>query len=140
MIPQATKKRLFVMRSVEVRPYTTCIGWALFRGSILNRLQRLLQKLGHDVTTMQHPGCLMAVLPINTMCAYASQIHDPCGLTVQMLLWSLQELHKNLLEEIEDEHIPAEYGGKETRHLYETEHEMALRQLVKKLSNDSKAS
>ena len=57
-----------------------------------------------------------------------------------MLLCTVQELHKNLLEEIEDEHIPAEYGGKETRHLYETEHEMALRQLVKKLSDTSKAS
>lgn len=49
----------------------------------------------------------------------------------------MQELHKNLLEELDDGQIPAEYGGKETRHLYDTEHEVALKQLVEKLSSDS---
>ena len=46
-----------------------------------------------------------------------------------------QELHKRLLEEIDDEHIPVEYGGKESRHLYNTEHEAAGRQLAEKLTS-----
>ena len=59
------------------------------------------------------------------------------GPFVQMLLYTVQELHRRLLEELQDEDIPAEYGGKEIRHFYKTEHEMALRQLVKKLGDDS---
>lgn len=47
----------------------------------------------------------------------------------------MQELHKNLLEEVDDEHIPVEYGGKESRHFYETEHEQAIRRLVQKLGS-----
>ena len=46
-----------------------------------------------------------------------------------------QELHKRLLEEMDDEHIPVEYGGKEVRHLYDTEHETAVRQLAEKLTS-----
>ena len=45
-----------------------------------------------------------------------------------------QELHNKLLEEIDDEHIPVEYGGKDSRHLYDTEHETAVRQLAEKLT------
>lgn len=44
-----------------------------------------------------------------------------------------------LVEEIDDEHIPAEYGGKETRHLYDTEHETAVRQLAEKNTSSAAA-
>ncbi|CAL5227775.1 g10795 [Coccomyxa viridis] len=48
---------------------------------------------------------------------------------------SVEELHKRLLEEMDDEDIPVEYGGKETRHLYDTQHETAVRQLAEKLTS-----
>ena len=67
LIPQATKKRLFVMRSVEVWLQTNGVGW----GSSLSRLQRLLQELSHHMSTVQHPNCLVAVLLMNTRFAYA---------------------------------------------------------------------
>ena len=47
----------------------------------------------------------------------------------------MQELHKSLLEEVDIEHIPVEYGGKESQHFYEIEHEQAIRQLVQKLGS-----
>jgi hypothetical protein len=40
-----------------------------------------------------------------------------------------------LLEDVDDEHIPVEYGGKESRHFYETEQEQAIRRLVEKLGS-----
>ena len=43
------------------------------------------------------------------------------------------------MEEVDDEHIPAEYGGKEPRHLYDTEHETAVRQLAEKNTNRAAA-
>ncbi len=36
---------------------------------------------------------------------------------------------------MDDEDIPVEYGGKETRHLYDTQHETAVRQLAEKLTS-----
>ena len=85
LIPQATKKRLFVMRSVEVRLYTRHMGWALFRGGVLNCLQRLLQELSYDVTIVQHPSCLVTVLLLITRRAYAPQIHQSHSLSKVLL-------------------------------------------------------
>lgn len=102
LIPAATKKRLFVMRSVEVR-YNAHL---LFHSSC-----KLL-------VPMRHAGNCCAGLMHNE--------EGRCG---------MQELHKNLLEEVDDEHIPVEYGGKESRHFYETEHEQAIRRLVQKLGS-----
>ena len=41
-----------------------------------------------------------------------------------------QEVHAKLLEEIDDEHIPVEYGGKDARHLYESDQEVAIWRLA----------
>ena len=47
--------------------------------------------------------------------------------------WSApQEVHAKLLEEIDDEHIPVEYGGKDARHLYESDQEVAIWRLPDK--------
>lgn len=47
-----------------------------------------------------------------------------------------QDVHKALLEYLDDEDIPVEYGGKSEKHLYETEPEKRLRQQVKKVTNN----
>ena len=39
-----------------------------------------------------------------------------------------------MLEEIDDENIPAEYGGKCTKHLYESDEEVAIWGLAKKMN------
>ena len=43
-------------------------------------------------------------------------------------------MHAKLLEEIDDENIPVEYGGKCTKHLYESDEELAIWRLAKKLN------
>ena len=75
LIPQATKKRLFVMRSIEVRLYPKYTGWAVVRGGALSCPQRHIQELSHHVTT-RHPSCLVTVLLLITRHAYAPQIHQ----------------------------------------------------------------
>ena len=45
-----------------------------------------------------------------------------------------QEVHAKLLEEVDDENIPVEYGGKCTKHLYESNDELAVWGLAKKLN------
>ena len=48
-----------------------------------------------------------------------------------------QEVHAKLLEEIDDEHIPVEYGGKDARHLYESDQEVAIWRLADKNGGQS---
>lgn len=43
-------------------------------------------------------------------------------------------MHAKLLEEIDDENIPVEYGGTCTKHLYESDEEVAIWRLAKKLN------
>jgi hypothetical protein len=45
-------------------------------------------------------------------------------------------VHAKLLEEIDDEHIPSVYGGRDARHLYESDQEIALRRLADKLNGE----
>ena len=43
-------------------------------------------------------------------------------------------MHEKLLEEIDDDHIPLVYGGRDARHLYESDEETALQRLADKLN------
>jgi hypothetical protein len=47
-----------------------------------------------------------------------------------------QDVHKALLEYMDDSDIPSEYGGKSKMHLYETEPEQRLRQHVEKVQGN----
>ena len=66
----------------------------------------------------------------STVCAVSRRVGCPCD----VMGLALQEVHAKLLEEVDDEHIPVEYGGRDARHLYETDQEVAVWRLADKLS------
>ena len=66
------------------------------------------------------------------MCLY---IRDHCQIVAS------QEMVKNLSEEMDESLIPQAYGGPNAAPLYESKHEIELRELVKRLnSSDSGAA
>lgn len=48
-------------------------------------------------------------------------------------------MHKTLLEDMDDDHILAEYGGSFNKHLYESEPEIAIRKHAAKVTQQSSA-
>ena len=50
-----------------------------------------------------------------------------------------QDMVKSLSEEMDEELIPVAYGGQNAQSLYESKHEVQLRELVRALSSNSES-
>ena len=165
LIPASTKKRLVVLRSKEVRlSQLPCsykggklCGWlwvCLVRGIALKHPGKLSCRRTSPTTPWTRD--LFAASPLAWQACYPVQFimqqsrhlirHKdsisrqsprvrPAGRCVNCL--GLQDVHKALLEHMDDKDIPSEYGGKSEKHLYETEPERALKRRVEEVKGSS---